>query len=221
MARVRNDGTVMTKAVKTPRAAATAKRKSVSDIGAIIGNTMLKMRRDRRMTLDQLAVRTGFSKSYLSKIENRLSVPPIGTLSKIAQAFACDIGHFLRQEEGFAEDAVSVVHVRERQPAVRGGTAFGYDYSSLAHKKRNKQMEPFIFTFPADIDVDSFFEHEGEEFIRILRGRAQFETRRNGAVEKWLLEKGDSLYIDSQIPHRGRSLGGDAQALVVIYQPKR
>jgi transcriptional regulator with XRE-family HTH domain len=220
MPRTRDDGTVITKAVKTPRTAATAKRKSASDIGAVIGNTMLKMRRDRRMTLDQLAVRTGFSKSYLSKIENRLSVPPIGTLSKIAQAFACDIGHFLRQEEGFAEDAVSVVHVRERQPAVRGGTAFGYDYSSLAHKKRNKQMEPFIFTFPADIDVDSFFEHEGEEFILILRGRAQFETRRNGAVEKWLLEKGDSLYIDSQIPHRGRSLGGDAQALVVIYQPK-
>ncbi len=197
-----------------------AKQKSASDIGEVIGNTILKMRKDRRMTLDQLAVLTGFSKSYLSKIENRLSVPPIGTLAKIAQAFACDIGHFLRQEESFSEDAVSIVHLRERQPAVRGGTAFGYDYSSLAHKKRNKRMEPFIFTFPADIDVDTFFEHEGEEFILILRGRAEFETKRNGIAEKWILEKGDSLYIDSLIPHRGRSLGADAQALVVIYQPK-
>jgi transcriptional regulator with XRE-family HTH domain len=202
---------------KSPTA---ARKRSASDIGQRIGNTMLAMRKDRRMTLDQLAERTGFSKSYLSKIENHLSVPPIGTLSSIAQALACDIGHFLRDERSFTEDAVSVVHVHERQPAVRGGTAFGYDYSSLAHKKRNKQMEPFIFTFPADIDVDTYFEHEGEEFILILRGRAQFETRRKGVVERWLLEKGDSLYIDSQIPHRGRSLGGDAQALVVIYQPK-
>ena len=173
------------------------------------------------MTLDQLAERTGFSKSYLSKIENNLSVPPIGTLSSIAQAPACDLGHFLREERSFNEDAVAVVHVHERQPAVRGGTAFGYDYSSLAHKKRNKQMEPFIFTFPADIDVDTFFRHIGEEFILILRGRAQFETQRNGTIEKWILDKGDSLYIDSQIPHRGRSLGGAAQALVVIYQSKR
>ena len=178
------------------------------------------MRRDRRMTLEQLAARTGISKSYLSKIENRLSVPPIGTLSRIAQAFACDIGHFLRRDEGSVEDAVSVVHVGERQPAVRGGTAFGYDYASLAHKKRNKQMEPFIFTFPADIHVDTFFEHEGEEFILILRGRAEFETRRNGRIEKWLLDKGDSLYIDSRVPHRGRSLGAEAEAVVVIYQPK-
>ena len=141
---------------------ASPRRDAASSVGELIGNTMLKMRRDRRMTLDQLASRTGFSKSYLSKIENHLSVPPIGTLSKIAQAFACDIGHFLRQEENFAEDAVSVVHVRERQPAVRGGTAFGYDYSSLAHKKRNKRMEPFIFTFPANIDVETFSEHEGK-----------------------------------------------------------
>lgn len=172
------------------------------------------------MTLDELAVLTGFSKSYLSKIENGMSTPPIGTLSKISQAFACDIGHFLRQENGLLEDAVSVVHLRERQAVVRGGTSFGYDYASLAHKKRNKRMEPFVFTFPADIDVDTFFEHEGEEFIFILSGKAEFQTKRNGIVEKWMLNKGDSLYLDSYVPHRGRSLSGDSQALVVIYQPE-
>ncbi len=185
-----------------------------------IGLTILKMPKSRGMTLDELAVLTGFSKSYLSKIENRLSVPPIGTLAKIAQAFACDLGHLLRQEDGFSEDAVSMVRARERQAAVRGGTAFGYDYSSLAHKKRNKRMEPFVFTFPAEIDVDTFFEHKGEEFIFILRGKAEFETKRNGVVEKWILNVGDSLYLDSLIPHRGRSLDGEAEALVVVFQPK-
>lgn len=196
-----------------------AKKAANPDIGEVIAKTVRKMRREQRMTLDELAARTGFSKSYLSKIENRMSVPPIGTLSKIAQALACDIGLLLRPENGLAEDAVSLVHVHERQSAVRGGTAFGYDYLSLAHKKRNKRMEPFVFTFPADIDVDVFFQHDGEEFILMMQGRAEFETRRGGAVERWVLEVGDSLYFDSNIPHRGRGLGGDAQALVVIYQP--
>jgi transcriptional regulator with XRE-family HTH domain len=205
---------------KKPHSPAALKPASASDIVDVIGRTVLRMRKARGMTLDELAARTGFSKSYLSKIENRLSVPPIGTLAKIAQAFACDIGHLLRADDDFTVDAVSIVQKRERQAAVRGGTAFGYDYSSLAHKKRNKGMEPFVFTFPAEIDVDTFFEHEGEEFIFILRGRAEFETRRNGVVEKWILDEGDSLYLDSQIPHRGRSLGGDTEALVVIYQPK-
>jgi transcriptional regulator with XRE-family HTH domain len=205
---------------KTNPPAAAAATAGAPDITAVIGRTILKMRKERGMTLDELAVLTGFSKSYLSKIENLLSVPPIGTLSKIAQAFACDIGHFLRSENTSSEDTVSVVHVRERQAAVRGGTAFGYDYASLAYKKRNKRMEPFIFTFPAKIDVDTFFEHQGEEFIFILRGRAEFETKRNGVIEKWILETGDGLYLDSSVPHRGRSLGEEAEALVVIYQSK-
>lgn len=199
---------------------AAAKAAPASDITEVIGRTILKMRKERGMTLDQLAALTGFSKGYLSKIENLLSVPPIGTLSKIAQAFACDLGHFLRNENTSSEDTVSVVHVRERQAAVRGGTAFGYDYASLAHKRLNKRMEPFIFIFPAKRDVDTFFEHEGEEFIFILRGTAEFETKRNGRVEKWILEAGDGLYLDSSVPHRGRSLGEEAEAIVVIYQPK-
>ncbi|MGH8162027.1 MAG: helix-turn-helix domain-containing protein [Gammaproteobacteria bacterium] len=189
-------------------------------LGGLIGKNVARIRKSRGNTLDEIAGLTGLSKSYLSKIENGKSVPPLGTLSKIAQAFACEIGHFLQPEDALAEEAVSVVHVRERQPAVRGGTAFGYDYSSLAHKKRNKRMEPFIFTFPADIDLHTFFEHEGEEFILILHGRAEFETQRAGKIEQWILDEGDSLYIDSSVPHRGRSLAGETRALVVIYQPR-
>lgn len=202
------------------RPAPASAKAPAADISETIARTVTTLRKARGMTLDELAALTGLSKSYLSKIENRKSTPPIGTLSKIAQAFACDISLFLRPAHDALEDAVSVVHAHERQPAVRGGTAFGYDYSSLAHKKRNKRMEPFIFTFPATKDVPTFFEHEGEEFVFILRGRAEFETRRHGTVEKWVLDEGDSLYIESTIPHRGRSLSGDTQALVVIYQPK-
>ncbi|HEY9396284.1 MAG TPA: XRE family transcriptional regulator [Burkholderiales bacterium] len=194
--------------------------KQTPNVGELIGKKLFKLRKERRMTLDELAARTGFTKGYLSKIENYKNVPPIGTLSKIAQAFACDIGQFFQQDDDWIEDGISLVHAHERQAAIRGGTAFGYDYSSLAHKKRNKRMEPFIFTFPAEIDMDTFFEHDGEEFVFMLRGKAQFETKRQDKIEKWTLDTGDSLYFDSRIPHRGRSLSGDSQALVVLFQPE-
>ena len=193
---------------------------AAADFPEPIGKNVARTRKSRGHTLDEIAVLTGLSKSYLSKIENGKSVPSLGALSRIAQAFACDIGHFLQQDDAQTDDAVSLVHVHERQPAVRGGTAFGYDYSSLAHKKRNKRMEPFIFTFPPGTDLHTFFEHDGEEFVLILCGRAEFETQRNGKIEQWVLDEGDSLYIDSSVPHRGRSLMGETRALVVIYQPK-
>lgn len=183
-----------------------------------IGDRLHQLRKSRAITLDRLAEQTGFTKSYLSKIENSKKVPPIASLARISQALDTDIAYFFQSaDQGTAEDPrVSCVRASERQPAIRGGTSFGYDYESLAHKKLHKRMEPFVMIFPSDISKEVFFEHEGEEFIFVLSGRVEFIAGK----QKYVLEIGDSLYFDSSIPHRGRSLGDEAKALVVIYKPE-
>jgi mannose-6-phosphate isomerase-like protein (cupin superfamily)/DNA-binding Xre family transcriptional regulator len=184
-------------------------------IHSSIGERIARLRADRRMTLDALARATGFTKSYLSKIENARKVPPIGSLSRIAVALDSDIAGFFDNSRPSGRDAgVCVVRAGERRPVVRGGTAFGYDYLSLAYRKHDKKMEPFIFTFPAKIDSHVFFDHAGEEFLFVLKGRIEFQV----GGERWVLREGDSLYFDSHIPHRGWSLGGAAKVLVVIYK---
>ena len=101
----------------------------------------------------------------------------------------------------------------ERLPVVRGGTAFGYDYVSLAHDRLVKRMEPFVFTFPSKIDRHVFFDHGGEEFVFILSGKVIFQV----GDERHALDTGDAIYFDAAIPHRGWSVGRDATALVVIH----
>lgn len=181
---------------------------------------MRLLRKAHAITLDRLAERTDFTKSYLSKIENGLKVPPIGSLARISQALGADIALFFQKGDAFdvgadLDPGVSCVRVGERQSVMRGGTSFGYDYESLAHKKLRKHMEPFMMIFPSHISKEVFFEHEGEEFIFVLSGRVEFMAGK----QKFLLEPGDSLYIDSALPHRGRSLGDEAKALVVIFRP--
>lgn len=181
-----------------------------------IGERIAQLRSEMGQTLEQLAAAAGFTKGYLSKIENGKKVPPIGSLARIARALGTDMAYFLQSEVDSLKEGISIVHRSERQPAIRGGTAFGYDYETLAHKKRNKKMEPFIFSFPSKIDKHIFFHHEGEEFFFILSGSVEFEA----GGEKWILEAGDSVYLDSRIPHKGRSLDGEAKAVVVIYSPE-
>ena len=179
-----------------------------------IGEQLKALRAARGMTLDRLAAATGLTKSYLSKIQNSHKLPPIATLSRIAQALGTGLGSFFGDilEPG---EGATVVRKNERLPVVRGGTAFGYDYVSLAHDRLGKRMEPFVFTFPSKIDRHVFFDHGGEEFVFILSGKVVFQV----GDERWTLEKGDSLYFDAAIPHRGWSVGSDATALVVIYAP--
>jgi transcriptional regulator with XRE-family HTH domain len=181
----------------------------------VLGERVRQTRIARAITLEQLARLTGFTTSYLSKIENRRKVPPIATLARIARALEVDIAYFFAGDRAPSDESVSVVRARERQPVIRGGTSFGYDYEGLAHTKRNKHMEPFIFTFPKSISRDVSFEHEGEEFVFVLSGRVAFEA----GNRTFMLAAGDSLYMDSSIPHRGHSIGGEAKALVIIFQP--
>ena len=182
-----------------------------------IGQRLAALRAQRRITLERLAEVTGFTKGYLSKIENSRKVPPIGSLARIATALDADIAYFFQTRDAAGRDSVSVVHRKDRQPVVRGGTAFGYDYATLAHNRRNKRMEPFLFSFPRRIDRHVHFRHEGEEFLFILSGKVEFEV--NG--ERYILEEGDSLYFDSSLPHKGRALGAAAKAIVVTYSPRR
>jgi len=177
-----------------------------------IGGHLKVLRAARGMTLDRLAVATGLTKSYLSKIQNSRKLPPIATLSRIAQALGTGIGSFFGDILE-AREGASIVRGNERLPVVRGGTAFGYDYVSLAHKRLSKRMEPFVFTFPSKIDRHVFFDHGGEEFVFILSGTVEFQV----GDERWTLEEGDSIYFDAAIPHRGWSVGRDAKALVVVH----
>jgi transcriptional regulator with XRE-family HTH domain len=163
------------------------------EIYEVLGNRVRQTRTARGITLEQLATLTGFTTSYLSKIENRRKVPPIATLARIARALEVDIAYFFEGERATEDETVSVVRANERQPVIRGGTTFGYDYEGLAHTKRNKHMEPFVFTFPSSMSKDVSFEHEGEEFVFVLSGRVKFEA----GGRSWVLQAGDSLYTAS------------------------
>jgi transcriptional regulator with XRE-family HTH domain len=181
-----------------------------------LGEHLKQLRAARGMTLDRLAAATGLTKSYLSKIQNSRKLPPIATLSRIAQALGTSIGSFFGDILE-AREGASVVRRNERLPVVRGGTAFGYDYQSLAHKRLAKRMEPFVFTFPSKIDRHVFFDHGGEEFVFILSGKVIFQV----GDERWTLEEGDAIYFDAAIPHRAWSVGKDARALVVVNGSER
>jgi len=190
---------------------------SESTVEQLISRRLRDLRKARGVTLDGLAAQTGFTKGYLSKIENGRKVPPIETLSRISSALNAEMAYFLRdEEESEAETgAVSIVRAHERRPVARGGTAFGYAYESVAHKKRHKSMEPFVFTFPAEFQDDVSFSHGGEEMIFILTGMVDFEVDGKSTI----LSPGDCAYFDASVRHRGRAIDGEATALVVIYQP--
>lgn len=193
--------------------------KKINNISSNIGNKIQENRKQKNKTLDWLALQTGFTKGYLSKIENGNKIPPIDSLYRISRALDLNFGNlFLDENEPKNtrkkpyKKYYSIIRESERPPITRGATSFGYDYVSLADFSKNTTMQAFLFTFPKKIDKKIYFEHEGEEFIFILKGKVEWHL----GNEKYILNPGDSLYLDSRIPHKGRALNDDAIAIVVV-----
>jgi len=183
-----------------------------------IAERVRSFRLSRGMTMDNIAKMTGFTKGYISQIENSEKSPPISTLAKIATALNVDITSFLSEdEEQKKETDIDIVKGNKRKIIGSRGTPFGYTYESLAHRMAGKNMEPYVITINDQIPT-SEFQHEGEEFIYIIRGKMEFYYK----GKTFILEEGDSAYFNSGIPHSGRSIGKKtAKFLCMMYSYKR
>ena len=181
-----------------------------------LGARIKQQRLAAGLTLAELAERAGFGKAYLSRIENGKKVPPIGTLSRIADVLGIEAAALL-QTAGVRTRwrGASVVRKNEKRATVLGGSAFGYDYFALTDATEGRALQPFLFSFPAEVDKFVFFEHDGEELLHVLTGRIEWQV----GMDKYILEAGDTIHFDSRMPHRGHSLSGAATALVVMYSP--
>lgn len=181
-----------------------------------LGRQVRRLRNKRELTLQDLADLTGLSKPNLSQIENNLVTPPIATLLKISSALGVAIGHFFQEPQ--QESGVVVVRKKDRYGVAKGPhiSHIGYQYEPLAYPKIDKRMEPFIVHMEErEADDIVFNNHRGEEFLYVIDGTLEFH--RGGKI--YTLERGDSLYFDSIVPHGYRGVGGPAKTLVVIYIP--
>ena len=64
-----------------------------------LGNRLLSLRKRKKMTLDELASKSGVSKSILSQIERDMSNPTVVTISRIANALEENLSDFFSKIE--------------------------------------------------------------------------------------------------------------------------
>jgi transcriptional regulator with XRE-family HTH domain len=183
----------------------------------LIAKNIRILRTQQKITLQQLSDMTGLTRGYLSKLERSKKAPPYSTLNKVARALGIDVGYLINENGETPEDP-RIVFVKNNQGKIveSSGSLYGYTYQTLASGKPGKNMQPYIIE-PA-FDEKGMFQHEGEEFLYVLEGTHEFIY--DG--KKFLMEKGDSVYFDSGMPHTGRSLGKKkAKLLAVMFSYKR
>jgi transcriptional regulator with XRE-family HTH domain len=176
-----------------------------------IGKKIKKLRLAKRITLENLASQTGFSKSYIAKVEKSEKAPPVSTLGMVARVLGVTVSYLLGEENSLP--SLCIIRKGERSLVAKNGAEFGYTYEAIAQRFPNKIMEPFILTLSVEPKKKKTFQHEGQEILFVLEGKMRFHY----GVEEFIVEEGDCLYFDSGIPHFGEVVGPQpAKCLMVI-----
>ena len=87
-----------------------------------------------------------------------------------------------------------------------------YDYKHLAYTFKNKKGEPFFVTCMPGEEDKVLHTHESQEFNFVLAGKMQLKI----GDMVYELEKGDSVYFNSNIPHGIKVLGDEPVKFLAV-----
>lgn len=201
---------------QNPHALREAREKNLE---VAIGRQVRGLRKRQRLTGGDLAARAGISVGMLSKIENGVISPSLGTISILAHALKVPLVQLF---SGYEEER-GCMHVRagEGVEIERQGTRAGHQYHLLGHIGSNNSgvvVEPYLITLNSESDRFPAFQHEGIEMIYLLEGRVNY---RHGD-QVYDMQPGDTLLFDADAPHGPESMQElPARFLSIITYPQQ
>jgi len=174
-----------------------------------LGEKIRKLRHERKMTLQDIAGKTGYSKALISRIENDSVSPSINSLAKIASALEIELYRLFSAVEG-----VAPVVVRKKSRISKTLAAGRIRVDSLSGNGEGGKMSAAIMTFDSGAEISKKNTHSPtcEAWWMVLKGTFEAVVG-DGRFE---LSEGDSIYLNSSIAHSLKNLGTTkAMALVV------
>ena len=172
-----------------------------------VGEKIRTLRKQRGLTLAELAKKTNRSVSLLSQIETDNINASFSTMQTIADALEIKLSQIIAQETPFEEGIAYHLTSSARKVLTTQG---GVQHQLLTHGMKLSFELVIIEIPPGGSTGELLYTHDGEECGFLLEGELSVET--SGQVNH--LNPGDSITLKSSIPHR-LSNPGDKTAKAV------
>lgn len=168
------------------------------------------------MTVVQLADKCGLSKGFISRLENFRINASIGALVKVSEALGISMSELFSEEDNPAEYVFG--NILEGEKVERNSSSkFGINYYSLAFKKPDRRLEPFMIEYYPSSHQRGLLMHAADEFYTLLEGEVVFfiGDDENGRH----LKAGDVIYLSRNLPHCVKLADGcEFARAVTVYE---
>lgn len=155
---------------------------------------MRALRRERGLTIEQVAAASGLTKGFISQLERDRTAPSLSSIARICDALGVRLGHIFEREPSPA-----LIRQQERTEVDRyGGNRHyllsGRDESRLqaieSHVEPGGGAGEELYSLPGDV-----------EWVYVLEGTLELRV----GDEVHVLEEGDALTYQLAKPHTWRN----------------
>jgi len=197
------------------------------DEAATGGAALRRIRKSRKLTLEQLSQLAGIPTSSLSRIENTRLRLTVDKMHLLAKALDVPVEHLLGEPSAGSEDAPGAA---VRSPGTKPGAArltvdrapdrrperfcdAMVHYLFGADETRALDCAHFHFQ-PVSVWESEFVRHPGEKVVYVIKGTAVAYVE---GQEPVLLEEGDAVHMDASAWHSVVAVNQPAEVLVTYF----
>lgn len=181
----------------------------------IIVQIMAKLkdiRKEKNITLQELAEAAGVTKGMLSQVENNRTIPSLTVFLSIIKSMHIDINDFFTDFNTPQSSKVIFKKAAQYHPFEKENTV-GFHYKRIMSSTIDAYHVDFVLLTLLPNAQRASVQTDAYEFKYILKGKIEYTI----GEEVFLMEAGDSIFFDATEPHNPKNVGDTEAQLLVLY----
>ncbi len=183
------------------------------DIIIQISNRLRDLRKEKNVTLQELADAAGVSKGMLSQVENSRAIPSLPVLLNLIRSLEIDFNAFFKDINLLTPDSKVIFRKKEQYQSFEKENAVGFYYQRLFSTTIHEYHTDFVLLRLTKEARRPMVSTEAFEFKYLLSGKVQYQI----GTETYDMEAGDSVFFDATELHNPVNTGEEDAVMLVVY----
>lgn len=176
----------------------------------LIGESIKKLRKKKKLTLKEVSEKTDLSISFLSQVERMKSSLTLESLKKISDVLGVNPSYFFSSNQNHVEESAIVRSNHEAD-----FRSYQFIYKNLTTEKDNLPYTPILVILKEGENHGKPFSHKGTELIYVLEGVLTIQLE----SDEYTLYPHDSIVLDSSKPHYWLNYTNETVKFLCISSP--
>ena len=161
-----------------------------------LGSRIRQLRKDKGLTLVEVAEKTGVAQATLSRIETGTMIGTLESHEKIAEVLGVGLADLYSGIDRRYEQISHLTRESERKAVHHSKNV---QTELLTSESSKKKITPLLVTLQAEASTSPEQNERGvEKFLYLLEGEIKVRVDQ----EEYSLKSGETLYFDASIPHQ-------------------